>query len=570
MTPEHLEMHALHRNTDDYHLHLVVNRVDPNTHRVTDNGWCIDKLHKALAEIEHKQGWEPEANARYVANEQGEIVPTRDLKGERGISAKAQMTETRTGEKSAERIAQDEAAPIMRKAESWQQLHDGLAERGIRFQQKGSGAVLAVGDQIVKASTAGRDCSMSALEKRLGPYQPPERIAVADRKPEPMQQEQPHWDEYLKAREGQRQGKAELFKSHTAARKQLRENHRKERAEALSGNWHGRGAELNAMRSELHFRHAKEAAALADRLKAEREQFSHMPTYEEFLAERDPGAAQEWRYRKKAEPQHACTLGIGDDEPKRHDIRDFTSSVDEKNGRVIYSQRNSRVGFIDNGKRVDIHDWKDEGTTLAALQLSAQKWGRFQVQGGDEYKAMCVKLAVENGFQITNPELQQAIAQARAERANAGQGQQQSTPAEPRSRVQGPDDAYKRHRDDIRKKSSERMDPSRMDWNVAVRMRVTGYTQSQVEEVLRTAAPKDRPQETRDWKRYAANTAQRVFQGQRGLMNALQQQRFRADLMQLEGRDPREIGGHEIVKGRKLERTHEHIRSRSRGHDHGR
>jgi hypothetical protein len=40
------------------------------------------------------------------------------------------------------------------------------------LDRKGSGAILWVGDQPVKASGAGRDCSMSALQKRLGDFEP--------------------------------------------------------------------------------------------------------------------------------------------------------------------------------------------------------------------------------------------------------------------------------------------------------------------------------------------------------------------------------------------------------------
>jgi hypothetical protein len=67
MNGSHLAVYALHRNTENYHLHVVLNRVDPITMRVTDKGWCIDKAHKAIAEIVHVQGWEAEQNARYLA-----------------------------------------------------------------------------------------------------------------------------------------------------------------------------------------------------------------------------------------------------------------------------------------------------------------------------------------------------------------------------------------------------------------------------------------------------------------------------------------------------------------------
>ena len=58
MSSEHLAVFALHRNTENYHLHVVLNRVHPDTLRVEDKGWCIDKAHKAIAEIIHAQGWE--------------------------------------------------------------------------------------------------------------------------------------------------------------------------------------------------------------------------------------------------------------------------------------------------------------------------------------------------------------------------------------------------------------------------------------------------------------------------------------------------------------------------------
>jgi len=51
MNESHLAVFALHRNTENYHLHVVLNRVNPVTMRVEDKGWCIDKAHKAIAEL---------------------------------------------------------------------------------------------------------------------------------------------------------------------------------------------------------------------------------------------------------------------------------------------------------------------------------------------------------------------------------------------------------------------------------------------------------------------------------------------------------------------------------------
>src|SRR5204862_5200565 len=92
---------------------------------------------------------------------------------DRAHTTRARDFENLKGQVSAQRIAIDDGAPVLRNARRWNELHVQLAARGMRFERKGSGAVLWVGEVAVKASTAGRDCTMAALEKRLGDFTPP-------------------------------------------------------------------------------------------------------------------------------------------------------------------------------------------------------------------------------------------------------------------------------------------------------------------------------------------------------------------------------------------------------------
>jgi len=46
--------------------------------------------------------------------------------------------------KSAERIAVEDGAAIIKSASNWQTLHRQLAEKGLRYEKKGSGAMLGV------------------------------------------------------------------------------------------------------------------------------------------------------------------------------------------------------------------------------------------------------------------------------------------------------------------------------------------------------------------------------------------------------------------------------------------
>jgi hypothetical protein len=181
--------YALHRNTQNLHLHLCVNRIDPETYKARDpaHGWTKKALEKAARKIAMAQSWEIERSGRYVVTADREILEKPGGRGE-GIklSQTARDIEAHTAAKSAERVAQETAAPIIRSAKSWEELHQRLAEVGIAFERKGSGAILRVGEVILKASQTGRDISLSKLEKKLGVFMERD-ISVAVRQPEPVE-----------------------------------------------------------------------------------------------------------------------------------------------------------------------------------------------------------------------------------------------------------------------------------------------------------------------------------------------------------------------------------------------
>ena len=86
---------------------------------------------------------------------------------------------------------------------------------------------------------------------------------------------------------------------------------------------------------------------------------------------------------------------------------------------VHYSRKTSTPGdiaFIDRGRRIEIQDWRNRESVLAALQLSHEKWGSITVTGNEQYKTMCAELAAEHRFNIVIPELQAAIGALRQER----------------------------------------------------------------------------------------------------------------------------------------------------------
>jgi len=146
-------------------------------------------------------------------------------------------------------------------------------------------------------------------------------------------------------------------------------------------------------------------------------------TKEQARLDRNPGRIEGDRF-VEPEPQNIGAL--------------FTN---EKKGTETHYSRHDRetgafqtLAFIDSGKQLDVRDWSNTESVNAALKLASQKWETLSVSGSVEYKETVARLAAENGYAITNPELQDRIRQLRAEiearRATATEGKEGPTPRE--------------------------------------------------------------------------------------------------------------------------------------------
>ena len=167
----HQAIYGLHNDTKNFHVHIAVNRVHPETLKVVrvNKGFDIRQAQKVRALIEKMQGWSPLENAPYVVTEEGEVAQ-RITPQEPKPTAKAVEFELATGEKSAQRIAQEKGHGIIKNAKSWEELHTGLKKIGMRFEKKGSGAIIWVGETAIKASSVDRSFSMGKLIKKLGDF----------------------------------------------------------------------------------------------------------------------------------------------------------------------------------------------------------------------------------------------------------------------------------------------------------------------------------------------------------------------------------------------------------------
>lgn len=174
---DHQFVTAIHRDTDNVHCHIAVNRINPKSYRAADLYYDVDILHKACRLLEMKYGYTPD-NGAWI-NDHGNVVRNRnDVKS---IPRKARQLEYHSDKESLYSYAVNECRErigiILGSGEaSWEKLHAELIRAGLEMRPKGEGlAIYSRHDEHVtpvKASTLHPDLTRQCLEEWLGEFEP--------------------------------------------------------------------------------------------------------------------------------------------------------------------------------------------------------------------------------------------------------------------------------------------------------------------------------------------------------------------------------------------------------------
>jgi len=310
----HQAIWALHTDTATTHLHIALNRTDPETERARkiNGGWDIKAAHQAIALIEHTQGWKSEKGALYEVRDQRVSRREPQLSPEVQPAAAARDYEHRTGQRSAQGTAIETLGPLIEKADSWAELHHALAAHGATYERKGSGAIIKAGGVAIKASSVSRAAALGSLTKRLGPMpasDPAEAQQGAARTLStttsgPARQELDDYPGlYAMSRESRRKALRSLREQQAEALARLKEQQAKERLALIQQrSWKGHGLLLQALRSVLAQEHKAAVSALKTRyaheVQALRKRLPAAKSYSEWLSlSGRPDLAEQWRKR---------------------------------------------------------------------------------------------------------------------------------------------------------------------------------------------------------------------------------------------------------------------------------
>lgn len=165
---DHQAVIVAHNDTAHPHLHIMVNRVHPETGKAWSNSLDYRRIETSLREQEHELALR-EVPGRHTDLDQGRQMRKRPSRTERARLRRLGEPERllfSTEEMAGVRVTIGEALST---AGDWRELTNLLAEDGYTLQPKGQGLVIAKGDGYAKLSqVTPRTARLRVLEDRYG------------------------------------------------------------------------------------------------------------------------------------------------------------------------------------------------------------------------------------------------------------------------------------------------------------------------------------------------------------------------------------------------------------------
>ena len=163
---DHQRIAATHTNTDNFHMHIAFNKINPKTGNILHPSHDFKKLERACRVVERGFGLKVDRGRSDVLERNPMPVKARDM-------------ESHTWQKSFFGYVEGlkpEIKDIKTAANSWDDLHLGLEEYGLKIEKKGNGLIISdlAGDNgSIKASSFSKDFGKPALEKEFGAFAEP-------------------------------------------------------------------------------------------------------------------------------------------------------------------------------------------------------------------------------------------------------------------------------------------------------------------------------------------------------------------------------------------------------------
>ena len=453
---DHQAMLAVHRDTNNTHIHVVANIVNPDSLLVQKIEYRALEIQRVCREIEIEQGWSHEKNGVYQVEEmngekfvtyhpemvgQKESQKEKEFKKHTGLKSFGDYVEE-TGKNKDLRVAS---------RKNWLEFHQALAKHNLSIEPRGGGYVIVdmkdPGKLHAQAGRMGSWSKAAALEKKLGEFKP---MLAGVKKDIANGSKKKYGDEYS-SRSGKSAAEKNLYVRFTDEKNKFYSSKpglRKKELIILKKKHDGKWKEIiktcNAERknkmattapqdkkflsSVLAMKRAGLLNEHAQIKKSERKSVNEKYRNMKFESWRQwirlqasNGDIHAEKAYKKLKYKGVYKDDLKGSEGEKTEIDTSLQDIVMRPFDGVDAQFNhlekstdffifGQLSFSDHGQSISIHDLESEEALEAALFLAAQKWRGIEITTDDELlrENLLIK-AVELGINITNPELQDRI-----------------------------------------------------------------------------------------------------------------------------------------------------------------
>lgn len=161
---EHQAYAVMHCDTDNQHVHLVVNKINPTTLNVAQLAYEKLNLKKLRTEINE------ELDLKFTQSQSKELSKTKTFNSNQSFTSYVSQLKDK-----------------LFKAQNWKEFFNVLNENGIRYKKHGNGYVFQSLDEqfATKASNINRNFSIKKLEQKFGKL---EETLIPDTNIKPVRQ----------------------------------------------------------------------------------------------------------------------------------------------------------------------------------------------------------------------------------------------------------------------------------------------------------------------------------------------------------------------------------------------
>lgn len=153
----HQRIIVVHHDTDNVHMHIVINKIHPEKFTMNDPHKSQFKLLKTSERLEKKYDLK-------IVSHQPRKNSSRN---------KLQKMEAMSGNQYLASWIEEKCLPELQTAGTWAEIHRICEKYSLELKERGNGLVFTNGEITMKASTVARELSKAKLELKLGDFVAP-------------------------------------------------------------------------------------------------------------------------------------------------------------------------------------------------------------------------------------------------------------------------------------------------------------------------------------------------------------------------------------------------------------